>query len=315
MKNWIASLIAVGCFAQSSTFNATPTLIDPELADFRDTTPDPDGNTFYFTAIGPSGAGVYRVPASGGVATTVFAGPPFVDPIGIAISGDGRTLYVADPLAYAGSRRTGVVFALPALGGRPVAVRGSEGRGPRGVDVDPSRDSLVFTARGRVDFGAEGKGTIFGRALDPQGAAVYRLPAEGADAPGVVYQGPAIAQPDSLVVARDGAVYVTDRGGRSQFGRVVRIAGGEVSTVVELFRPGTPAGVALTLDESTLLVSSLQPYRDRAQVLVVRLDTLETHAETRVVGANEQAGGLHRARNTGVFGWAGRTNNVYRVVP
>ena len=301
MRNQIfaTTLAAAACFAQSASFDAFATLSGGELADFRDSTPDPDGNTIYFTAIGPAGAGVFRVPASGGVASTVFAGAPLVNPTGIAMSNDGRTLYVADPLVYAGPRRTGAIFALPVAGGRPLVVRGSEGRAPHGIDVDPSREVLFFT----------------GTNLITRKVGVYRLPAEGSDAPERVAEGFDIVDPDSVTVARDGTVYVTDRGGRSGYGSVLKIADSEVSTILDIMRPGQPAGLALSLDESTLLVSTLQPYRDRAQVLVVRLDTLETFAETRVVGANQGPGGLHRARNGSVFSWCGQENNVYRVRP
>src|ERR1700688_2048105 len=45
-----------------------------------DSTPTMDATTIYFTATGPHGPGVFRVPAAGGAVTEVFAGKPFVTP-------------------------------------------------------------------------------------------------------------------------------------------------------------------------------------------------------------------------------------------
>ena len=64
-----------------------------------DSTPDIDGTTIYFTASSSHSAGVFRVPASGGPVTSVFVGSPFVTPRGIAISPDGKQLYVTDGAA------------------------------------------------------------------------------------------------------------------------------------------------------------------------------------------------------------------------
>src|SRR5690349_13311667 len=53
-----------------------------------DSTPDPEGTNIYFTATGPKGQGVFKVPAAGGAASEVFTGAPFVAPRGIYMSAD-----------------------------------------------------------------------------------------------------------------------------------------------------------------------------------------------------------------------------------
>src|SRR4051794_19277227 len=85
--------------------------------------PDLDATTIYFTASGPQGPGVFRVPSAGGAASAVVAGAPFAAPRTLAMSPDGATLYVADPGAGSG----GQIFMLSTTGGAPTPVRGSAG--------------------------------------------------------------------------------------------------------------------------------------------------------------------------------------------
>src|SRR5690242_771897 len=89
-----------------------------------DSVPNPDATTIYFTATGPKGPGVFQVPAAGGAAVEIATGAPFAEPVGIAISSDGRQLYVADPKA-------GQIFVVPVAGGAPAALSGTEKTAPR----------------------------------------------------------------------------------------------------------------------------------------------------------------------------------------
>jgi DNA-binding beta-propeller fold protein YncE len=261
-----------------------------------DATPDADGTTFYFTAISPSGPAVFRVPALGGTAIPIAAGAPFVSPAGISISSDGRDLYIADPLAWAGGGRLGQIFVIPVGGGTPRVLSGAEGRGPHAIEValDGGRDAVYFT----------------GYNPSNRTPGIYKIPPSGGTAVAVV-EGAPLVEPDSVAVGRSGTVYYTDRGANA----VCKIMGGIVSRVVDFIRPGNPAGIAVSLDESRLLVSTLQPYRNRAQVLVVDLSTLEVSAATDVVGKNPGAGGLHRARDIAIYAWCGAPMGpVYKVM-
>jgi len=58
------------------------------------------GDVVYFTGRDDSGAGVFKVPASGGTAKPVVSGDPFVDPTGVAIASTGD-VYVADTVSAA----------------------------------------------------------------------------------------------------------------------------------------------------------------------------------------------------------------------
>jgi len=62
-----------------------------------DSTPSPDAKMIYFTAAGgKSGPGVFSVAATGGAVKVLAVGAPLIMPLGIAVSSDGKTLYVAD---------------------------------------------------------------------------------------------------------------------------------------------------------------------------------------------------------------------------
>ena len=260
-----------------------------EFAGLLDTASDPDGTTFYFTGISPSGPAVFKVASTGGQATVVFAGAPFVSPTGIAVSGDGRQLYVADPRVWAGPGRLGQIFVLPVGGGRPQPLRGADGGNARGVEIvsEGGQETVYYT--GSFKSGTSG---------------IYKIASTGADGPTVVFEGAPIVNADSVAVSRAGVVYFTDLGDSDNPGSVGKIEGGVVSSVVDSVRLGHPAGIALSLDESYIAISSLQPYKNRAQVLSVDLVTFEVSATTNGLPPNPGPAGLHRARNAPIFAWA-----------
>jgi DNA-binding beta-propeller fold protein YncE len=65
----------------------------------RDAAPDGNGETIYFLANGKTGPGVFKVSAHGGRALEFKLGEPFVNPRGLALSSDGKWIFVADPEA------------------------------------------------------------------------------------------------------------------------------------------------------------------------------------------------------------------------
>jgi sugar lactone lactonase YvrE len=257
-----------------------------------DASPDPKGRVIYFTANGSKGPAIYAVPAVGGAKRIVLAGAPLRGPRGIAVSNDARRLYVADTKA-------GHILVVPVRGGRPHVLAGTAGSAPRGVEVQTRGGHELVVYSGRA---ADGK------------PAVLRISAAGAARPGVVLEGAPLRSPDGVAVSKTGAIYVTDHGAG---GRALRIAGGKVGTVASGVRLGDPAGIALTLDESRILISSLDPARGTAQVVIVDAKTGQASTFDDVIGANHSAGGLHRARAADPMGWAdvSRSGRVYRVDP
>jgi DNA-binding beta-propeller fold protein YncE len=245
-----------------------------------DSTPNMAGTTIYFTATGPHGPGVFSVPAAGGTATEVFTGKPFVSPRGIVISPDDQHLYVTDSGAATG----GELFLLAVSGGSPSPIHGSERTAPQNLDVAIQNGQPVIYFTGKDPSSGQ--------------AALLKLPASGANAPTILVKGSPLVAPDGLVVTHTGVIYLSDRaaaGGSD--GSVFKVDGSKVTVIVAKLRTGNPAGISLTQDESTLLVSALQLNSPSDQVLLIDLGTGQIGSITEVIAQNQNAGGLHSAHH------------------
>lgn len=282
-----------------------------------DATPDPEGDLIYFTATSAQGVGIFRVPALGGAVTPISVGVALTLPTGLVISNSGETLFVADSeveIAHDDgamrssaemlpSHNEGAIFRLPAGGGTATLVAGTEHTTPRGLEIvqQNGTETLYFTG---ID------------PLDDQ-PAVMKVAAGGGPVT-VIAKGPPLVEPVGVTVDANGVVYVTDQAaGGNGLGRVFRIAAGNVETLAAHVRTGDPAGVALTLDESLLLVSALEPNQDSSMVLVIDLAKGRQGVVNQVIGANIGSGGLHRAHGRNLMAWCGITAGgggvVYRV--
>src|SRR5438128_938541 len=81
-----------------------------------------------------------------------------------------------------------------------------------------------------------------------------------------------------------GVIYLSDRaaaGGSD--GSVFKIDGSKVTVIVAKLHTGNPAGISLTQDESTLLVSALQLNSPSDQVLLIDLGTGQIGSITEVI--------------------------------
>lgn len=252
--------------------------------------PNATGTMVYFVATGAGGQrGVFQAPGDGSSApTALFVGAPFVAPVDLVLSGDGATLYVADPQASGG----GAVFALPVAGGTPVAVAGTVGTAPVALDL-------------RVRSGVDTLYVV-------GGSTVYAIPAAGGT-PTTIHAGSPLIGPTGIVAAADGALYVTDSGA------VRKLAGGSVTTVASGVSLGAPAGIALTPDEAALAVSTFSD-AGKSQVLTLHRTSGARSIFNRSIGINAHPGGLHGGRDaagaTGVYSWADATDGsggVFRL--
>ncbi len=254
-----------------------------------DCVPDPDGVSLYFIASKGSDRGVFKVDDDGKV-TEVFIGAPLVGARGISISSDGQVLYVADPKAGTG----GALFSLEVMGGTPAELTGTSGTAPSAVDVlaGTGQDEIYFTGTS-----AGGK------------AAVFKITAAG-QAPQVVFEGDPLKKPDGILAARSGEIFVTDAG--SDPGKVYRISGGSAEVLGGELKLGSPAGISALMNESTILVSSLDPNKGTSQVALIDPVDGKTTTFNGTISANKVSGGLHRAHYADKFGWAG-FNKVYLV--
>ena len=248
-----------------------------------DSSPDPDGKIIYFTASGPTGAGLFRVPAAGGTVEAVAVGSPFQSPMGLAVSSDGAQVVVADTAADQ-------LILVATADGTATPLTGSQHTAPRGVEV-------------KNEAGAEMVYFSGTDASDGQ-PAVWKIALAGGEAT-VVAKGAPLVEPMGVAIANDGAVYVADRSASGNgLGSVFRVLAGKVEAVAENFRTGNFAGVTLTLDGSVLLASALDAQRDSAQVLLIELGTGTKGMITKGVAQNSGSGGVHRAYNVNIFSWA-----------
>lgn len=257
----------------------------------NDAVPSPDGSSVYFTLLGPPQ--IYKTSGTPTNPTPIPLGPGMVGLFGISISSDGTTLY----LAGLGEGAKGVLASLPVTGGTPTPVPGTEETDAEGVEVvrEGGRDIIYFAGKDPLD-GAP---------------AVFKIPAAGGELTVLAKGGP-LERPDRVAVGTSGKVYVTDREGGSLDGAVFRLDEGRPVKLADQVFLGSPAGIAVIQDESLLLVSSRNANEHTAQVLVIDLVTEKSGVVDKVVGENQDAGGLHRAHNADVFAWADVQSRVYR---
>src|ERR1044072_9234084 len=75
------------------------------------------------TRRGPDRPGIFRVPAAGGTQGTILSGGQLRRPEGLAVSNDGKRLYVADT-------RAGHILVVPVGGAKPPVPRGTARHSP-----------------------------------------------------------------------------------------------------------------------------------------------------------------------------------------
>jgi hypothetical protein len=268
-----------------------PSKIEPAAngADFMspfDATPDPEGQLVYFTALTREGEpGVFKVSAKGGPITRVHVGEPFATPFGIAISEDGKTLFVAD----SGSDKSedvdgGNVFTLSVDGGAPSVLSGTEGTLPRGLEV--RGDDVWFSGK------KDGK------------AGLFKTSTKGGPAQPIAIGAPFV-DPSGVAIRKTGEVFVADSNPAGTPGSaVVRVADGKAEIYVSGIDVGHPAGLALSQDENALLVSGIEP--DKGTDIVYRVDLTNKEMKTfdAVIKEFQESAGLHRAKRAEVYAWA-----------
>lgn len=260
-----------------------------------DTVPSADGSTFYFTAMGDAGMGVFRVAAAGGAAQAVAAGAPFVGPFGVGISSDDKTLFVADvtagldPSDPTGAGAAGQIFTVATGGGAPSPLAGTAGTRPRALDV---------VSQGGADV------IYYSGVLNGQ-PGVLKISA-GGGSPAAVATGAPFTDPSGVAVAKNGDVYVVNTAGDSSTSAsIIKISGGAASELLGGVQVGYPAGLALSRDENTLLISGQDGSRSVVHTLDIASKTLAT--QSMGLEGSADSGGLHRARNADIFAWAGVT--------
>jgi hypothetical protein len=182
---------------------------------------------------------------------------------------------------------------VPAQGGEVTLL--AQGFSPRSVTLGPS-DRLYFSG------------------VDPQSGepGVFSL---SGDAVATVFSGAPLIDPSGIAVFADGRVLVADtrlfdgamdpRALDGEAG-VVLLQSGVANVFATGFATGFPAGIALTLDESTLIVSGQGPDRSDTVYLVsvAHPDQAATPVTAAFSAFQDSSAGLKRAHGANTFIWA-----------
>jgi hypothetical protein len=272
-----------------------------------DATPNPTGESVFFTARNEQGAGVFKASASGGGVTALYAGDPISGPVGITISSDSQMVFVADPGALVSDQDEGVIWMIPAAGGTPTALSGTAGYAPRGIVLveESGADQVYFTGK-TPGSGAPG---------------VFVVSASGGTVK-TIASGSPFSDPNGVAVTGEGAIYVVDSAAEdlsAGSARVIEVKGTTATILQEGLRVGFPAGIALAQDNSAILISALDPKTGKDQVVRIDLATKQQTALSDVIGGFEEAAGLHRAAKAEVYAWADSSadgsGTVYVLTP
>lgn len=231
-------------------------------------------------------------------------GDRLVLPLDLDVSHDGSTLYVAD--AAAGPELSGALLAVPLGGGavREVVV----GFSPRSVAIAPD-DRLYFSG---TDPGTGRPGVFSSRAGEIE----------------VVHLGAPLVDPSGIALRSDGALLIADtRAFESRLdsnvaldseAAIILIQDGRAHLMTSGFATGYPAGVALTTDERTLIVSGEGP--DRRDTIFLVDMAAPAERPTAITGPfsawQDSSAGLKRSHRDDTFIWASLAANggtVYQI--
>jgi sugar lactone lactonase YvrE len=166
------------------------------------------------------------------------------------------------------------------------------------------------------------KSGIYFSGRDPSSGepGVFRLTGETVES---LFTGSPLVDPSGIAVMKDGTVLVADTRLfeslpiNSEAG-VVQIKDGAATLFASGFSTGYPAGIALTRDESTLIVSGETPDRSDAVYLFSVEDPAAGATVVRAEFSVEQnsSAGLKRLRTENTFIWASGSFNagtVYKI--
>jgi DNA-binding beta-propeller fold protein YncE len=242
---------------------------------------------FFFTAIdtvnGDPGVFAGCSPVS-----VLHVGDPLVAPFGIATGTDGSMLYVADSAYEPASGGIGTVWTLPAAGGALTSLAAAEGFAPRGLEVlsGAEGDEVVFTGRNPAD-GQPGLYKIVSGTLV------------------TVAKGAPFVEPSGVAIVDENMMFVSDTDGTGDgLGAVIMVMGGTATVLAPSIGVGYPAGIAVTANGTTVLVSGIDPATKKDVVYLVDVATKAVSTFNDTIGTNEESAGLHRAKNSDVFAWA-----------
>lgn len=264
-----------------------------DLRQLRDATPEPFAEAVWYVA----GDGVYRSPSSTTAPVRVAGGAPFSAPRGIAFGATAQTVYVADPMATGG----GALFTVRASDGMVAPVAGTTGYAPTAVDVQIANgvESLVFTG------------------ADPmtRQPGVFRVATTAGATPEALHRGAPFARPDGVYVGAQTTWVCDARAATGERGAVFALnASGAPTMIAQGFIAGDPCGISAPLGDASLMVSVVSEAPSHSQVLLVNTTTRETSRFEEYIRMHSGSGGLHRARYSNQFAWAGYLGDLSPLI-
>jgi hypothetical protein len=257
-----------------------------------DATPDSRGTTVFFTAYAADGSpGVFRaaIPAPGmppATPTAVVTGMGLEFPVGIALSNDDSTIYVADQTADRGMQAgAGAVFSIPAAGGAPTVVNvGTALIQP--VSVTVSFDGNDLYIGGQLEASDDMMGVTRTRAL-------FRVSRGGGSATVVTNN---VVDPSGLSQASTGVVLVHDtRRGGARSASAVTVGPAGVNTFAGGLVANYPAGLGFSVDGRFALFSGADPNVGPGMLTLAGGDGMAM-APMELSAGMVTPLGLHRAR-------------------
>ena len=255
-----------------------------------DAVPSPDGTKVYFTGVDMYGnTGAFWTPVGNGIQTVTqaSAGNVLVAPIGVAISSDDGTLYIADPGAVdSAGGDDGVIWSIALPNAIPKVVAGSGGIYARGLTVAKggSGDTLVFT-------GVNGSGQ----------PGLFTLTAGGGTAMTIAAGAP-FDDPSGVTVDSNGDYFVFDvTAGGSHRADVIKVAGNTPSVVLKDLFVGYPAGITTSETAGSIVLSGLAAASGPDTITVVSSTGQSAPLVSSGLSSLNNAGGLHRAANANVY--------------
>jgi len=283
----LAPAALVGCGSSETDLPTDPPTRVTKVTSGGFTSPtdavaSPDGKTFYFAAYDEMNEPtIYKVSAEPGSAPEVLAASdPLETPIGLVLSCDGKTLYIADMGGEAGA-----ILSLSTSAGGTVADLGATGIvRPSGLAL--RADCKTIHASGKTETGAP---------------ALFSISTLGG-ATTIIYQGEPLVSPTGLHVDNDGVTWLMDHRAAGEQGEgmlwAIPADGSAATPVISGLRMGTTGGVSLTAGGGT----AVMPTKDvdgNAQLTSVDIAT----GETVQLAAPDMTdpSGLRTAREAGVF--------------
>jgi len=248
-----------------------------------DAVSSPDGKTFYFaayTADADKAPAIFATASEeGSTASAIATGDPLDMPIGLVMSCDGSTIYVADSGGDGGG-----ILSVPAAGGAVSSLSTGTIMSPGGLAMGP--DCKTIYATGRTLTGTP---ALFAVGID-----------SGIANP--VFSGAPLVSPTGVHVDKAGVAWVMDHLAVGASGEGVLFAipsdGSAATEIVSNLRMGTPGGVSLTAGGGT----AVMPTRDEnghSQLTSVVIETGEV--QQLATPDISDPGGLRTATKASVF--------------